>query len=171
MQAKESDGAIDEHGIADEKLVYFKCCSLLGQWKDNAAFKIADDARKAGQEGVRLVIRESVGVYGFYAGPEVYVMDMVCLGDPLRARLPVTGPWRIGHFYREYPAGYVETIENGFTNHIREPHLHEYYDKLALITQGRLFSLERLKTIVLFNLGSYNYLVDKYTQSGDWKNP
>ena len=161
---------IDEYGIADEKLVYFQCCSLLGQWNGNTAIKIADDARKADQEGVTLVIRESIGIYGFYAGPDVYIMDKVCLSDPLRARLPVTDTWRIGHFYRHYPVGYPESIENSFVNHIREPHLHEYYDSLMLVTQGRLLSPERLQTIIMFNLGAYDHLVDEYMQSGDWEN-
>ncbi len=170
VQATERNGATDEHGIADEKLVYFRCCSLLGQWDGNTTIKIADDARKAEQEGVRLVIRESIGVYGFYTGPDVYIMDKVCLSDPLRARLPVTGAWRIGHFYRDYPLGYPETIEAGFVNRIREPHLYEYYDRLILITRGKLFSTERIKTIVLFNLGAYNHLLDEYMQSGDLDN-
>jgi len=170
VQATERNGATDEHGIADEKLVYFRCCSLLGQWDGNTTIKIADDARKAEQEGVRLVIRESIGVYGFYTGPDVYIMDKVCLSDPLRARLPVTGAWRIGHFYRDYPLGYPETIEAGFVNRIREPHLYEYYDRLMLITRGKLFSTERIKTIVLFNLGAYNHLLDEYMQSGDLDN-
>ena len=170
IRATERNGIIDEHGVADEKIIYFRCCSLLGQWNGNGIPKIADDARKADQEGVRLVIRESIGVYGFYTGPDVYIMDKVCLGDPLRARLPVTGSWRIGHFYRHYPLGYPESIEAGFVNHIREPHLHEYYDRLMLVTRGTLFSPERLKTIIMFNLGAYDYLIDEYMQSRDWEN-
>ena len=170
IQATERNGTIDEHGIADEKLVYFRCCSLLGQWDGNIGIKIADDARKADQEGVRLVIRESIGIYGFYTGPNVYIMDKVCLSDPLRARLPVTGAWRIGHFYRDYPVGYPESIEDGFVNRIREPHLHEYYDRLMLVTRGRLLSPERLKTIIMFNLGAYDHLIDEYMQSGDLEN-
>jgi arabinofuranosyltransferase len=89
------------------------------------------------------------------------------LSDPLRARLPVTGAWRIGHFYRDYPSGYPESIENGFVNQVREPHLHEYYDKLLLITRGRLFGPERLKAILMFNLGAYDHLIDEYMRSGD----
>jgi arabinofuranosyltransferase len=170
IQATERNGTIDKHGVADEKLVYFRCCSLLGQLKGNAPSKIVDDARKAEQEGVRLVIRESIGVYGFYTGPDVYIMDKVCLSDPLRARLPVTGAWRIGHFYRDYPLGYPESIEAGFVNRIREPHLHEYYDRLMLITRGELLSPERLKTIIIFNLGAYDHLIDEYMQSRDLEN-
>jgi len=170
VQATERNGIMDEHGIADEKLVYFRCCSLLSQWNDSTLPKIADDARKADREKVRLVIRESIGVYGFYAGPNVYIMDKVCLSDPLRSRLPVTGSWRIGHFYRHYPVGYAESIEDGAMNHIREPYLHEYYDKVMLISREKFLSPERLKTIIMFNLGAYDYLIDEYMNSQDWEN-
>ena len=170
IQATERNGIIDAHGVADEKLVYFRCCSLLGQWDGNAPSKIVDDARIADQEGVRLVTRESIGIYGFYVGPDVYIMDKVCISDPLRARLPVTGSWRIGHCPRHYPVGYPESIEDGFVNHIREPHLHEYYDRLMLVTQGKLLLPERLKTIMMFNLGVYDHLIDEYMQSRDWEN-
>jgi len=165
IQATARNGIIDEHGVADEKLIYFRCCSLLGRRNGNEPSKIIDDARKADQAGVRLVVRESIGIYGFYAGPDVCIMDKVCLSDPLRARLPVTGSWRIGHYYRHYPAGYPETIEDDFVNQIHEPHLHEYYDRLMLVTQGRLLSSERLKTIIMFNLGAYDILLDEYMQS------
>jgi arabinofuranosyltransferase len=98
-------------------------------------------------------------------------MDKVCLSDPLRSRLPVFGAWRIGHFRRHYPIGYTESIEAGFVNHIREPHLHEYYDKLMLVTHGKLLSPERLKTILEFNMGTYDHLINEYMQSNDWANP
>jgi arabinofuranosyltransferase len=98
-------------------------------------------------------------------------MDKVCLSDPLRSRLPAFSGWRIGHFRRGVPVGYVESIEAGFVNRIREPHLHEYYDKLLLVTRGNLFSFERLKTIVEFNLGAYDHLINEYLQSNDSANP
>jgi arabinofuranosyltransferase len=165
------NGAVDEHGIADEKMTYFYCCGLLNQLDHGIKIKIREDATKANEENVPLVVRESIGVYGYYAGPDVYIMDKVCLSDPLRARLPAYNGWRIGHFRRPIPAGYEESVQDGFVNHIREPHLHEYYDKLLLVTHGDLFSLERFKTIVEFNLGAYDHLIDEYLQSGDPANP
>ncbi len=158
-----------ENGIADEKTIYIKCCGLLNRWARDWLPKVAEDARQARKEAIPIIIRESIGMYGFYAGPDVYIMDKVCLGDPLRARLPVTADWRIGHFPRHVPVGYIETITNDFQNHIREPHLREYYDKLLLITRGDLFSAERLKTILEFNLGVYDPLLEAYVNSRDWE--
>ena len=43
---------------------------------------------------------------------------------------------------------------------ISSPELNEFYGKLAIVTQTRnLWSIERLRTIVLFNLGAYDRLV------------
>jgi arabinofuranosyltransferase len=158
-----------ENGIADERTIYFKCCGLLNRWSRDWLPVVAQDALEDKQNATSIAFRESIGIYGFYAGPDVYLLDPLCLGDPLRARLPVTGDWRIGHFPRHVPAGYIETITNDFQNHIREPHLKEYYDKLLLVTRGDLFSAERLKTILEFNLGVYDPLLEAYVLSRDWE--
>lgn len=171
IQMEEDNGIIDSRGIADEKVAYFYCCGLLNQWDHGTTLKIIEDARQANDQNIPLVLRESIGIYGYYAGPEVYILDKVCLSDPLRARLPVFGSWRIGHFRRHYPVGYVETIEDGFVNHIREPHLHEYYDRLLLVTRGDLFSWQRVQTILQFNLGAYDGLIEDYMRSKDWEIP
>jgi arabinofuranosyltransferase len=171
IQMEEDNGIIDGRGIADEKVAYFYCCGLLNHLDHGIKLKIVEDARKANDENLPLVIRESIGIYGYYAGADVYIMDKVCLSDPLRSRLPAFNSWRIGHFRRHVPVGYRQTVEDGFVNHIRELHLHEYYDKLLLVTRGELFSLERLKTIIGFNLGAYDYLIDEYLKSQDWERP
>jgi arabinofuranosyltransferase len=159
-------GIISEAGIADERIVYFSCCGLLNQFLyDRVPVKIMESALQARHNGTRLVIRESIGVFGFYAGPNIYIMDTVCLSDPLRARLPVTGEWRIGHFPRPYPAGYEESVLSGAVSQIQNPNLHEYYEKLQLVTRGPLFSVERMKTIINFNLGIYDPLLESYSTS------
>jgi arabinofuranosyltransferase len=171
IKTDKQNGIIDKHGIADEKMSYFYCCGLLNQLDHGIKIKIREDAIKANEDNVPLVIRESIGIYGYYAGPNVYIMDKVCLSDPLRSRLPAFSSWRIGHFRRDIPIGYAESIEAGFVNQIREPHLHEYYDKLLLVTRGDLFSFERLKTIFKFNLGAYDHLINEYLQSNGSTNP
>jgi hypothetical protein len=77
------------------------------------------------------------------------------------ARLPAAPvPWRIGHFGRYLPAGYEDSIRNN-NEVIVDENINAYYKKLKLITQGEdLFSYQRLKTIVLFNLGAYNDLIE-----------
>ena len=154
---------ISETGIADEKFVYFSCCSLLDQYLfGNAPTKVVETALQARKDRVPFVLRESIGIFGFYAGPNVYVMDTVCLSDPLRARLPVEGEWRIGHFPRPYPDGYIESIVAGDSSQIQDPGLRKYNERLQLITRGDLFSLDRLRTIIEFNLGFYDPLLENY---------
>lgn len=169
IQMEEDNGIIDSSGIADEKVAYFYCCGLLNHLEHGTKLKIIEDARNADEKKTPLVIRESIGIYGYYAGTEVYIMDKVCLSDPLRARLPAVRPWRIGHFRRYYPLGYEETIRSGFVNQIQEPHLREYYDRLLLVTRGDLFSWERVKTIAQFNLGLYDDLLNEYLRSDEWQ--
>lgn len=158
-------GIINEVGIADERIVYFSCCGLLSQFLyDMAPSTIMESASQARNNGISIITRESIGVFGFYAGPDIYIMDIVCLSDPLRARLPVTDKWRIGHYPRHYPPGYEGSVL-GAENKIQDPNLHEYYERLRLITRGDLFSTNRMQTIIRFNLGIYDPLLEKHISS------
>ena len=48
-------------------------------------------------------------------------------------------------------------------NVIEDPVIHDYYEKLRLITQGEpLLASERIMTIILMNLGAYHYTVRDY---------
>jgi arabinofuranosyltransferase len=97
-----------------------------------------------------------IGVYGFYAGPELTIIDWNALGDPLLARLPTPDPYnlRIGHFSRKLPPGYLHARRTGDTSQMPDD-LRRYYEKLRLVTSGALFSMERLKAIIAFHLGAY----------------
>lgn len=120
-----------------------------------------------------VVVRGAVGFLGFHLGPDVHVVDYHAIGDPLLARLPMTRPdpisagllpklgdrgWRVGHYYRRLPTGYVETLATG-RNVIRDPALREYYDVLRRITHGPVLDGERLATIARFQLGAYDHLL------------
>ena len=81
-------------------------------------------------------------------------MDEYALTDPLLARLRyrAEAEWRIGHFDRCLPEGYLETLrggEDGFTDR----QVGELYRKLALVTRGRLLDPDRLAAIVSLNTG------------------
>ncbi len=106
-----------------------------------------------------------VGALGYFAGPHVYVVDEVGLGDPLLARLPARRPWRIGHFTRDIPAGYVESIESG-ENRIEDPGVAAYYDRLRTMTRGPLRGLDRFRVIAAMNLGRYEHLLRQGTPAG-----
>jgi len=66
--------------------------------------------------------------------------------------------WRIGHFQRRIPQGYLETLKTG-RNCLADPQLAAYYDKLALITRGEMLDRQRWLEILKFNLGCYETLL------------
>jgi arabinofuranosyltransferase len=112
----------------------------------------------------RVAVLGAIGIAGYYGGPDLKIVDIFALADPLLARLPVKNPYtRIGHFERDLPKGYVETIESG-RNKIANPHLAEFYEKMKLITTGDLFLPGRLRTIWEMNTGQYDYLIQKATE-------
>jgi arabinofuranosyltransferase len=95
--------------------------------------------------------------------PNAHVLEAWALADPLLAHLPVADPlgWRIGHFTRTIPDGYIETLESG-RNQILNPDLAAYYDRLALVVKGDIFAPGRLAEILRLNTGYYNDLIQKY---------
>ncbi|MFQ5923139.1 MAG: hypothetical protein ACE5M4_09870 [Anaerolineales bacterium] len=162
------ESIIDGWGIADERALYYPDTGLLQARRhismpNHALVHEGIAARDKGEPGV---VRHSSGFFGFYAGRDIHVMDILGLGDPLLARLPPRPDpfWRIGHFERGVPEGYPETLLSG-ENRIAEPHLAEYYDKLATITRGPLISSERLGAVIRMNLGAYDHLLQEYLDS------
>jgi arabinofuranosyltransferase len=157
----EGEKQTDARGVADERLWYLKESSLVcreynsrvGGWFSEQGMALPP--RKAS-------VHMTLGFFGFAAPRNHIIVDLWALTDPLLARLPAENPnnWRVGHVGRPVPKGYLETLETG-KNQFQDKHLGEFYDHLSVITRGPLFSLERLKTIWRFNLGSYDYLVKK----------
>ncbi|HEY7575694.1 MAG TPA: hypothetical protein VIB08_11055, partial [Thermoanaerobaculia bacterium] len=115
---------------------------------------------------------EAIGYFAYAAGPEKIVVDYCGLGDPLLARLPacnVSSPdfWKSGHFYRLPPDGYLESLASG-QNRIQNPAVRAYYDALLRVVRGPdLFDPARLATIVRFNLGLYDSLLESYAAQVD----
>lgn len=125
-----------------------------------------------------VVVWGGVGCMGYYLGPGVHVLDYHALGDPLLARLPAAIPdpvmsqsmprlrpakWRVGHFCREIPAGYPETLSTG-VNQLADPDLARYYDRLRLVTRGPLLDRSRLRAIWELHTGRYAPWVEAYRQ-------
>jgi arabinofuranosyltransferase len=102
-------------------------------------------------KGERVVPYHSVGIVGYYAGPEVHIVDEFGLADPLLARLPADPAWSAGHFFRHLPEGYVETLRTG-VNQLEPPLLARRYSELKAITRDPLFSVTRWRSIVEWNL-------------------
>ena len=160
-----------KHGIGDERAFYYPHTGLLRRWLGLA--RVEDHVwalrgRAARDAGLDWAQGQALGFYGFYAGPRVHILDMVGLGDPLLARIDSRRSWRIGHFERRVPRGYVDTLRSR-TNQIADPDLAAYYDALSRLTRDPLFDAERLGTIVRFNLGAFDSRLEGYrlrSQSG-----
>ena len=121
---------------------------------------------KVAEEAPKVKVMFYVGMPAFYAGSNVKVIDMLGLCDPLLSRLPVSKKrgFYIGHFRRDLPRGYEFAVETGSLSRMH-PALAQYYDKLRIITDGNLWSWNRLKTIVYFNLGYYDHWKYDYLRS------
>jgi len=161
--------------IADERGYYYDTAGLLnahvGYPMPHHRWAHDGQARRGGEFGTDVL--HTIGYFGYYAGPVSHVVDVHALGDPLLARLPVSQTfydqysgknWRIGHFARDVPVGYLQTLESG-ENKIENSDLAEYWDHLAVIVRGDLLSVERLVEIAKMNTGSYDHLIEKYLES------
>lgn len=153
----------DQYGIANEKGYYFNTNSFLNYVRTGYPHELIVQGRKAAVEKTTPIDSNTIGMFGYFAGPEIYIIDTYALADPLRAHLPINGPSRIGHYERSMPAGYRETINSGFKeNLIEDSNLHMYFDRLSILVRGDLFAPGRIREIICFNTGYYDHLVEKY---------
>ncbi len=157
----------DSNGISDQRLFYF------GNYKEGHFNSFVENGFRDASLGSKfagnkwyfmgfrkVIIIGALGQFGYEKGPNFYVIDNYALADPLLARLPVRNKyWQIGHFYRDLPDGYYETLETG-ENKIVNPDLALYYSKLSILTQGRLRDWNRIVEIWKFNTGQYDYLLE-----------
>jgi arabinofuranosyltransferase len=148
----------NRHGIADERSVYAAHSSLAARrgkpyyiehiWADTGRF-----LRQYGQDQV--VSENNVGFLGYFAGPRVLIVDRNALTDPLLARLPIEpGPWRVGHYPRQLPAGYLATLRSPAAgdNELVDVSTAQLYQRLARVTQGPIWSGRRFAAILRLNL-------------------
>jgi arabinofuranosyltransferase len=155
----------DEFGVANEKYYYLEANGWISYTRHGGYHEFAVRGIQTRREHITPVEMNTIGMFGYYAGPDIYVFDSHALADPLRARMPVIGPSRIGHYERVVPDGYMATIESGFTeNLIEDPNLRLYYEKLSILIRGDLYAPGRLQEIVRFNTGYYDGLVEEYWQ-------
>lgn len=169
-------GALDESGIADERRYYFAVTGLsngkpLEEKPGSRSYARARNAAaaaavasKAPPEAPVLPVG-SIGTRGFQVGSRVHVVDVHGLSDPLLARLPCVlrdepyllyreslglspgaADWRIGHFRRNPPRGYLATLISGDPQ-IQDPRVASLYREVRLMTRGPLFTRERWRAI------------------------
>ena len=141
-------------GVADERAFYYRYTGLL-RWTREVPLPHNDmevQGRLERAAGTKVAVQGSVGLFGYFAGPGVHIIDVLALGDPLLAREPSLPDWRIGHFPRAIPEGYFESIATG-RNVIVDSTMAMKYEQMKLVTQGPIWSSRRWRMIRLLNLG------------------
>ncbi len=152
-------------GITDERQFYDTHTGLLNNLTHDpplARHWLAVPGIQARESGDQVLEKGGVGLAGYFAGPDVYVLDTLSLGDVFTARLPIANPyfWRPGHFKRIRPEGYDETIHSE-TNQIVDEDLAAYYEILMHIVRGPLWDRQRIMLIWEINTGQYDHYLDK----------
>lgn len=145
-------GVADERGIYNDVLSvwqYFACRGDGRRFPDLSWRREAEAFRDSDED---VMVRGNIGIFGYFAGTDKIIIDSLALADPLLARLPVTGPWRVGHYAREIPAGYVESVTSSENGGLVDARRDELAQDLALITRSpQLFSLARWRAILRQN--------------------
>jgi arabinofuranosyltransferase len=154
----------DDNGITDERQYYEAHTGLSQNLVPDPPLEkhwLADNGLRAKEEGQDLLIKGGIGLAGYFAGPDVHIVDNYALADSLLSHLPVGNPdfWRIGHFNRKRPAGFEESLISG-ENELEDADLAAYYDKLLLVITGPLFDPNRLLAIWQLNTGQYDHFID-----------
>jgi arabinofuranosyltransferase len=144
---------ISNAGVADERVFYYRYTGLLRWSRARTLPWNAQVQRGLELRAVPVVAREvNIGFMGYYAGAGVTIIDEYGLCDPFLARLPAAPDWRIGHYHRPSPPGYVESVQTG-RNLLVDPDLALKYEQIRTITQGPIWSKRRWRAIVALNLG------------------
>ncbi|MBF5044239.1 hypothetical protein FGE12_17710 [Aggregicoccus sp. 17bor-14] len=145
---------VNGYGVADERSFYF---TGTGLFREDGAYGVDHPWNDRGmlmqQRGVSLAVLGNIGFAGYAAGPHTHIVDPLGLADPLLSRLPTApGEWRVGHYVRDIPAGYLESLEHG-RNEVRDPSVAALWDCVSRVTRGPLFTRERWVAIWRLNTG------------------
>ena len=157
-------GGLDAASIADERGFCFQHYGLFFQSRKLSLVNnyLGNRGTRHLRAGAHIQADGHIGLFGYYAGPKVHLVDPLGLTDPLTARLPIPfgKDWRTGHYGRFVPLGYLEAVQGN--GQIEDPDLREYYGHLHNIVSGDLWSWKRIKDIAQFNLGAYDGLKERF---------
>ena len=77
-------------GIADERAHYYSATGLFAPGrKPLSEHPLAQAGHRVRERGMSPVTAGNIGIFGYFAGPKIYVLDGFALADPLLARLPI----------------------------------------------------------------------------------
>jgi len=157
LRAPDAAVALTATGITDERMYYFGATGLMN-YRRGAVWPRHDwvtSGLELRKDGPRFIVNCCNGLLGYYAGPQVHIVDTVALGDPLLSRLPAQSDWRVGHFERALPHGYLETLQTG-VNRIADPNVAAYYERLSLVIRAAIWDRKRLTALWRLNAGRYD---------------
>lgn len=156
------NGNISEDGIADERGFFNATNGLQRNLGTPLRHRpaIAQVWMQASASGATVFETCYVGMVGYYAPKRAHIVDGYGLTDPLLARLPALKPWRIGHFERPAPPGYLEHLA-GRSDEIADPDLRALWADLELAHRMPLDSKGRLDAILRLNGAEWHQLVER----------
>ena len=171
------------HGIIDERSFYYSALGLLAPRAAPGSLDgmtipvtggLSSLMRAQGREKPAIVPHGQVGRYAFEAGDLVHFVDP-WLCDPMLMRLPVWDKkgWRIGHFIRRMPEGYLESLAAG-NNLIVHPGLRRYYEALQTVIKEPVFADLRLAKLWELMRGDFDADLNSYVagdQDDCYRNP
>lgn len=151
-----------DHGIADERGYYFDVCSLYSYLYSEPGevfpdFEWSHIGRQIAEKNVAYLENDFNGMLGYWAGTKPIIIDRLALGDPFLARIPVANPaeWRIGHYKREVPPAYRQSVQTG-QNLFPEGSERNLFELLQkAVAEKDLFSTDRFLAILRLNLRRY----------------
>ena len=151
------------YGIGNERAYYSE---QLGLWSPQRyPFTYAMfGAAFAGRPRPVVLLQHAAGVPGYLNGPYAHIVDPF-LCDPLLMRLPLqdAARWRIGHFKRRLPEGYLETLASG-ENRLRHAALATYWNALEVLLRAPVWSTARWRVWWGFQVGEYEPLLREYVR-------
>jgi len=160
-----STGRVSVTQISDERSFFFQPSGLIYDQRNfiQPYYDWVFRGIQMRADGTKVAIQLNVGFVGYFAGPQIYIIDQLALVDPLLARLtPIDAQnAKPGHYERLIPEGYFESVKNN-QNRIQNKSLSEYYGKILVITRGPIWSLERFLVIWQMNTGQYDQLLKDY---------
>jgi arabinofuranosyltransferase len=147
---------LSESGVSDERAYYYPGTGLLRGLKGEQVpfFPFMEEAEAFHRSHEKYSYWIMIGLYGYTAGPEKHVIDVLGLSDPLLARMPTMyhSKYKAGHYTRTVVDGYEASLAAG-RNLIVDRNVHALYDMVLPIVRGPLFSSARWEAILQLNLG------------------
>jgi arabinofuranosyltransferase len=155
------------YGIVNERMYYYATTGLLRNRRINSHPEhpwVQEGLVLKAQAGHEVLVTDeySVGFLGYYAGPNVHIVDRFGLTNALIARIPPIEreDWRIGHFDREIPSGYLDYLETNDLGEIQSENIRRYVDKMNVLVKVDLTVKGRLRHIYDFNRGLYDHFIE-----------